>query len=739
MHERAPYKMPETHKLPAALHNYLARIGAEVRNFRKYVVTREGRDHYHYDASVISVVDGKIVCKEEEYAPTKEEAAAIELEIEHATKNGTWPRQIDAGNSSNRGLRIDGLRAMVGGDAQLFEYRDINGELNFVQQRIRKEDGTKEDFPWSYWSDGRWRMMEPDGLLPLYGLEKLKDAIEVFIHEGAKCAAAMTEEFLNDHPWKDELLGDGVAHLGWPGGAPNPHRVDWEPIRKLGRHIKVTIIADNDISGNDAVPKISRIIQRSALAIKFSHRGFPPHFDLSDAWPEGNNTKFSECVTGATWATRKSGEDKKYFELREEFISECNWIVKPSLFIHNSHSDMPFSDKEFNGLFSSFSDAKNVAGLLQKSFHARCDCLAYEPAFPMGSVALPGIGSAYNMHCPTALTPRKGDLGAFEEFLEILFPNEKERHHVKCWIATLAARLDIRMRYGLLMPHETQGIGKNTLGNIVAELVGPHNVSWPNEEQLLDKFNGWARNKRLAIIGEVYQGHSSKLYNRMKDVITDDTLDIRLMHQDTFTIKNHVHVIAFSNSNRPIKMDASDRRWYVPTLGGDVRTEAYWKGFNKYLREGGYEAILAWAKEFVKDEANIIPTGRHAPMTDGKTKVMVASLSDGEALIWDLATRMKAMKGQQEVVVRLDAVRVWLSDRKAGLSSKYKEGNYLETAETISSIFRRNGMVIPEKRFRKESVLFRVVANFDLPDSATWPDIEKCYKTPDELFDEDAY
>ena len=30
---------------------YIERVGAEERNFRRYVIKREGRDHYHRDAT----------------------------------------------------------------------------------------------------------------------------------------------------------------------------------------------------------------------------------------------------------------------------------------------------------------------------------------------------------------------------------------------------------------------------------------------------------------------------------------------------------------------------------------------------------------------------------------------------------------------------------------------------------------------------------------------------------------
>jgi len=119
-----------------------------------------------------------------------------------------------------------GLRKLIretkGRDtALLFESRNAIGEILFVQERIITEDG-KVDLPWSYWGDDiGWLNMEPDGGLPLFGLDRLKDVFWVFLHEGAATAAAVQrlidggEWKWKQHPWGSDLRF-GV-HLGWPG------------------------------------------------------------------------------------------------------------------------------------------------------------------------------------------------------------------------------------------------------------------------------------------------------------------------------------------------------------------------------------------------------------------------------------------------------------------------------------------------------------------------------------------
>ena len=68
-------------------------------------------------------------------------------------------------------------------------FRAPNGtDVLFVEQRIKHDDGEKSVLPWSFWSTGRWYQVEPDGLLPVFGLEQVKIVHTVFLHEGAKAA-----------------------------------------------------------------------------------------------------------------------------------------------------------------------------------------------------------------------------------------------------------------------------------------------------------------------------------------------------------------------------------------------------------------------------------------------------------------------------------------------------------------------------------------------------------------------
>ena len=102
------------------------------------------------------------------------------------------------------------------------------------------------------------------------------------------------------------------------------------------------------------------------------------------------------------------------------------------------------------------------------------------------------------------------------------------------WCATLIARPDIRMQYGVLLISETQGVGKGTLGEkILLPLVGKHNVVVPSEKVVTGKFTGWVAHKRLAVVHEIYAGYSSKAYDELKSIITDQYIEVEMKFNST--------------------------------------------------------------------------------------------------------------------------------------------------------------------------------------------------------------
>lgn len=543
--------------------------------------------------------------------------------------------------------------------------------------------------------------------MPLWGQDQLKRYPTVFIHEGAKAARAVRQlveaaspkdkAALADHPWGAELIH--AAHLGWIGGALNPHRTDWAVLAEAGV-THVSIIADNDSSGQAAVPQIARALAGFPITVsvvRFDEQ-WPRGFDLADPFParlfkldEKGNRRFvgptmRACTLPATWATRLGNVPATRARgrpasppvfLRPEFAMQWWMVIGESgtLFAPQHDPTRLYNPEQFDSFNRAFSHVRRLSDTFKvQAYNSIAHAIAYEPGLPPGIVNVEGVLSL-NTHVPPRIRRWKDDSGMWDAYLQHLFPDAEDRQHLGRWFATLVARPDVRMSFGLLLASTAQGVGKTTLCEIARVLVGERNSSAPSASHVVKSdFNGWIVRKRLVFINEIYEGQSWTAYNRLKSYITDTTLTANEKFVPSYTVRNWAHFILCSNSELALRIDQNDRRFLVPRVTEDKHPPndtQFWARFHEWLACGGYGAIAHWADEFVATEGTV-RAGEAAPMSLRKQQLIEDSRSAEERLTRDLAAAAlarAASAGQPVVLVEEDVVR-WVrssaGDRKTG-------------------------------------------------------------------------
>jgi hypothetical protein len=681
----------DNYKSIPALASYIDRVGAEQLNFRRFMV-KEHKGHYYHERALIKISsDGTISCNVEEYAPTEEEVGAIKLAIASAD----WPKAIGASNVTK--LLADELKFADRDD--IFEFWDRKtNTIKMVQQRWEPEGKPKVYIPWTFFSDGKWRRMEPDGALPMWKPKEKRFKDRIMIHEGAK-AARYVDWFLNDdspdaklirelHPWTSEL--EDYEHWGMIGGALAPHRADYAEIAFEAPN-EVVYVCDNDYPGNQALEVIAKCYGRSMKGIRFDQR-WPGGWDLADEMPSAFFSKTGRykgptlwsLTQAATWATETkpnpSGKGRPLIIVSRAFREEWFHCVKPEVYIHKDWPNRIWSESQFNSLVAPYSDINDTATAFKKVDDAKGLVLKYDPGKASGIYGSSGEGHYINTHTPGDIEPEDGDVGPWETFLENLFPIEADRYHVKRWVATLIARPDVKVIWGMLLISETQGVGKTTLGEkILAPILGRHNVSYPTEGEISEsQFNYWQAHKRLAIVNEIYAGQSAKAYNKLKSVITEKFITISRKFQDTYEIENWTHILACSNSMRALKLDNDDRRWFLPKVTEEKQTSQYWHNFNYWLEEeGGLAKIMGWARKWIEVNPPA-RTGEDAPTSTTKLLVIEETLSQGMTIVNQMMVDIETNAKGPVILLDTD-----LRDLIKNQLHNGREDSKLEKASTI--------------------------------------------------------
>ena len=672
-----------------AIAAYLKRVGAESRSLRTAVV-REAHGKYWKDIAVIKIMADGTIDAPLGFVPTDLEAAAIK----EACKSVEWPTVRLLHRLINEPEEIKSADPK-----NIFEFRNADGQLVMIQVR-REHDGKKSYIPWTYWSDDTWRKMDPEELLPLWGIDQLKDNTTVFIHEGAKAAREVREmveaktqdakKRLKAHQWGEEL--SAAAHVGWIGGAPSPERTDWSVLKRAGI-TRAYIVSDNDTHGIAAVSKISKQLRCPTFHVQFTSE-WPASFDLADDFPKEmfkemdgqtyyTGPAFRSCVHPATWATDlvTNPRGKPTPMLRDHFKDMWAYIEEADVFVCIEMPEIMRSETITNKMLSGFSDSQRTADLIHKNYHGRTIKLCYQPDNP-GRIVTNKSTASINLHIGTDIKATAGDPKPFLDFMAYMFPNKMERHEMLRWLATLIARPDLRMEYGILLISETQGVGKTTLASsILGPLVGHNNVSYPNEAAIVDsEFNDWLGNKRLAIVNEIYSGHSWKAYNKLKSFITDKEVTVNQKYLRPYTTENWCHFLACSNSREALKIEDEDRRWFYPEV-----TERPWPRENfvklrNWLDGGGLQVIRHWAIGF----EDWVQPGQRAPMTARKRELIETSRSDGEKAAADLARALAELVSPAAIVMR--EIMFWIKGELQGPKAFLSENQIRKAMKAAGAI-----------------------------------------------------
>ena len=660
---------------------YLSRIEATAVSIRSAVI-RVYRGRYYEDTARITFLSDGTVRAPEALAPTDDEAKIIAEEI----KSAKIPEHIPA--TTLKKLPFDPK------SKDLFIFRDDDNRIIMIQERIIDKKGDKQYIPWTYWSDREWRRLEPEESLPLFNAEALAESSVVFIHEGPKSVRDLLKVLeKGTHPWQEEL--ENAAHVGWIGGALNPHRTDWNILTKSGV-TRAYIVADNDEPGLSAIKHIARGLRCVTWSIQFND-DFPMGFDLGDKYPEemfyGDyyvGPSFRTLLHPSTWMTdviptKKGEKGRPSYILRKH--AESVWIYSEvsELFVSYERPEIIRSETGLNKMLMSYSDAENTCRLIYKAQSSRKVNLAYRPDTTKKIIELAGT-SAINTHIPCMIKPNsKIPIKPFVEFLEHLVPTAKERRNVEKWIATLIARPGVRIGFALLMISELQGVGKTTLGeNILKPLLGDNNVSTPGETDIVSDYNHWIAHKRLAVVNEIYLGHGWKAYQSLQSIITDHSLMVNQKYVKQYEIDNWCHIYACSNSIRALKIKKEDRRWYVPRITEERKPEKYWISFNSWLKYGGLGAIIHWASGY----GEYFRPGEHAPASLRKLEMIEDSESDS----WKEA---RILGGA--IMEFGPAIAVPMRDIMVYLRSKTKREIHESDAEIRKAMRGEGVFIIPER------------------------------------------
>lgn len=367
----------------------------------------------------------------------------------------------------------------------------------------------------------------------------------------------------------------------------------------------------------------------------------------------------------------------------ESALKEWVFVAESMAFVRRKDCQV-FRPEAFNAMMAHH---KPDANLLTSVYKNKTPVRKFEKLvyIPGRKEVLDG-GRRYNVWRPSGVEAKPGDMSIFNEHMELMLPDERERGMLLDFLHFVVCKPQVKIMFATLL-YGVQGTGKTIIGTLAKRAIGPRNVSEPSNEEVNSKWTAWQEGASLAIIEELMSNGRMETANRLKTVITNDTLRIEDKNQSLHSIPNHINLMSFTNHKNAVRLEDGDRRWMIFFSPMEPQSQSYYDRLLSFVNKR--ESAEAFKYMLQERTPTLNPKGR-APNTAGKDYVREASLTDVEAVVAEwAASRTGPLRHD---LFRFE--RVWDSvPRSASRVTKHAVTAALERAGAVKHTRDRNGAV----------------------------------------------
>jgi putative DNA primase/helicase len=191
--------------------------------------------------------------------------------------------------------------------------------------------------------------------------------------------------------------------------------------------------------------------------------------------------------------------------------------------------------------------------------------------------------------------PEQGQCDLLLDLLRRLCSGEEKNNSdavyqwVLKWLAYPIQHHGAKMRTSLIF-HGPQGVGKNLFFESYGAIFGKY-FRVIGQSEVDDKFNDWASGKLFMVADEVVARQELfHIKNKIKALITGETIRINPKNVAAHDERNHVNIIFLSNETQPLVLEKDDRRFVVIWTPERMSANVY-SDIAEEVTSGGIEAL----------------------------------------------------------------------------------------------------------------------------------------------------
>lgn len=173
---------------------------------------------------------------------------------------------------------------------------------------------------------------------------------------------------------------------------------------------------------------------------------------------------------------------------------------------------------------------------------------------------------------------------AWEEHLELLFPDELERALFRSWLAYQVQNPGRKVRWAPIVKG-IPGCGKSAFGELLRAVMGADNVMFVNASTLEGSFTSWAHGNAVKVIEEIALSGANRwdVANRLKPYVTNDIVEIHPKGASPYNAPNTANYLLLTNYAGAVPTDPGDRRYLPLATAFRDRSELMMKTGARYF------------------------------------------------------------------------------------------------------------------------------------------------------------
>ncbi|EFN6654562.1 DUF5906 domain-containing protein [Escherichia coli] len=252
----------------------------------------------------------------------------------------------------------------------------------------------------------------------------------------------------------------------------------------------------------------------------------------------------------------------------------------------------------------------------------------------------------YNLFTGWGIKPVIGDVTPYLKHLkEVICDHDQTTFdYLIGWLAHMIQRPDEKPSVAIALK-AIQGTGKGTMVKPLLQITGAYGEHISGISSVTGRFNNIIVNKLLLFIDEVII-NSEKDANKIKTIISEETLTLEKKGIDAQSVSNFSRLIFASNSEKMLRAGIRERRYLVLTPSPErAQEKGYFDHLHNWINNGGASHLMHYLLHY-----NISTFDPHrAPATKGLADEILSNLPLLESFIYSELCSETPFGGQARI------------------------------------------------------------------------------------------